>query len=240
MLSNSHESFLDRCLRHAQRGWPAHCVLCGARNPFDGTGHRFCAACDAELPRLPAHHCRVCAIPLTSGETCGTCLDRPPLYDCVSAPYAYAFPVDALIRAYKYGRDLTLAPVLGGAMAAATSGGVDAIIPMPLADARLRERGFNQAHELARHAGRRLAVPVLPHACRRTVDTAPQAALPWAERSRNVRGVFVCDANLAGMHVAIVDDVMTTGATLNELAGNLKRAGAARVSAWIVARTLKD
>jgi ComF family protein len=110
---------------------------------------------------------------------------------------------------------------------------------MPLASARLRSRGFNQAHELARLAGRRLGVPVLAHACRKVTDTAPQAALPWNERASNVRGAFVCDANLTGMKVAIVDDVMTTGATLGELSKNLKRAGAVHVSCWVVARTLK-
>jgi ComF family protein len=214
--------------------------LCGARNVADSAADRYCAACDTALPRLPPRHCRVCAIALESGDTCGACLDRPPRYDSASAAYGYAFPIDALIRAYKYGGHLTLAPVLGAALADAAVGDVDAIVPMPLSDARLRERGFNQAHELARHAGRRLALPVLPHACRRVVDTAPQASLPWAERSRNVRGVFVCDADLAGKQVAIVDDVMTTGATLNELARTLKRAGAACVSAWVVARTQRD
>ena len=240
MLSNAHESFFDRCLRVVQRGCPSHCVLCGARNVAGRAADRYCAACDTALPQLPSRHCRVCAIALESGGTCGACLHRPPRYDSASAAYAYAFPIDALIRAYKYGGDLTLAPALGAALADATVGDVDAIVPMPLSDARLRERGFNQAHELARHAGRRLALPVLPHACRRVVDTAPQASLPWAERSRNVRGVFVCDADLAGKHMAIVDDVMTTGATLNELARTLKRAGAAYVSAWVVARTLRE
>jgi predicted amidophosphoribosyltransferase len=109
---------------------------------------------------------------------------------------------------------------------------------MPLAAGRLRERGFNQAQELARLAGRRLGVRVFAHACRKVADTAPQAALPWKERARNVRGAFVCDADLTGLSVAVVDDVITTGATLNELARNLKRAGAVQVSGWAVARTL--
>jgi predicted amidophosphoribosyltransferase len=110
---------------------------------------------------------------------------------------------------------------------------------MPLSAARLRERGFNQAQELARYVGRTLGVRVLERACRKIADTVPQAALPWGERARNVRRAFVCDADLSGLRIAIVDDVITTGATLNELARNLKHAGAVHVSGWFVARTLR-
>lgn len=240
MLSNATRSLFDRCLHHAQRAWPVHCVFCGAARVVEPRAQRCCAGCRAELPQLPHSRCSVCAVALPSGTTCASCLDRPPCYDSVSAAYAYAFPIDALIRSYKYGRNLTLVPVLGAALLSAAPSSVDAIVPMPLSDARLRERGFNQAHELARYAGRRIGVPVLAHACRRVVDTAPQAALPWAERARNVRGAFVCDAAFHGMGVALVDDVMTTGATLNELARNVKRAGAARICAWVVARTPDD
>ena len=181
----------------------------------------------------------MCALPLPSGSVCGDCLEHHPAYDSVAAVYCYAFPVDALVRALKYHGDLTLAPLLGNHLAREAKAQVDAIVPMPLATARLRERGFNQAHELARHIGRTLGLPVLGAACRKVADTAPQAALPWAERARNVRAAFVCDIDLSGKRVAVVDDVMTTGATLNEVAGNLKRAGAAYVSGWVIARTLR-
>lgn len=240
MLSNATGSFLYRCLSHAQRGWPVHCILCSATPVLDRVSKRYCAGCEADLPRLPLSRCSVCAVALESGVTCAACLTRPPCYDSVSAAYAYAFPVDALIQSYKYGRNLTLVPVLGAALLAAAPAQIDAIVPMPLSNRRLRERGFNQAQELARYAGRRMGVPVLPHACRRVVDTAPQVALPWAERARNVQGAFVCDASFEGMTVALVDDVMTTGATLDELARNVKRAGAVNVCAWVVARTPND
>jgi ComF family protein len=234
---------LDHCLRAAQRVWPESCVLCGvvSANALSRREaiYGLCAPCEASLPRLPDLRCEVCALPLTAGARCGACLTQAPAYDAVSVPYVYGFPVDALIQAYKYGGDLALAPVLAAALTPAEDAGVDALIPMPLSQARLRERGFNQAHELARHLGRRFQLPVLANAARRIADTTPQAALPWKERARNVRGAFVCDADLTGRHVAIVDDVMTTGATLSELARNLKRAGAARVSGWVVARTLR-
>lgn len=226
---------MNRCLNPIQAALPGNCVLCGA----SGCRARLCEGCEAALPRLPRARCEVCALPLTAGRSCGSCLEKAPAYDSVTAAYAYAFPLDALVQAYKYRGDLSLAPLLAARLVRAVVAQVDAIIPIPLAPARLRERGFNQAHELARHVGRALGLPVLAAACRKVNETPPQAALPWKERARNVRGAFVCDLDLAGKRIAVVDDVMTTGATLNELARNLKRAGAAQVSGWVIARTLR-
>ncbi|HWI15374.1 MAG TPA: ComF family protein [Burkholderiales bacterium] len=157
----------------------------------------------------------------------------------MAAAYIYDFPIDALIQAYKYGGELRLVRALGNATAAAAHGAVDALIPMPLSEERVRERGYNQALELARHVGSRRGIPVLAHACRRAIDTPAQALLPWRERARNVRGAFVCDADLTGLRVAVVDDVLTTGATLNELARNIKRAGAKAVYGWVAARAVQ-
>ncbi len=200
----------------------------------------MCRACDDSLPRLPALRCGRCALPLESGEICGPCLRTPPLYDGVTTPFVYRFPVDALIQKYKYGPDLTLAPVLGGLLGATSCGEADAVIAMPLGAARLRSRGFNQAQEIARVAARMAGVPLLARACRKVAETPPQASLPWKERAANVRGSFVCDDDLTGRRVAIVDDVMTTGATVNELARVLKRAGARSVHVWALARTLPE
>jgi ComF family protein len=232
-MSNWSQAVLNRCTHVVQAIVPAHCVLCGAST----SAARVCDGCAATLPRIPVERCERCASPLPAGSTCGQCLERSPHYDAVSAAYAYDFPVDALIQAYKYGGDLTLAPLLAKALADTLSDPAQTIIPMPLSPQRQRERGFNQAQELARHLGRRLGVTVLPSACRKVADTPPQAGLSLAARARNVRGAFVCDADLSGQCVAVVDDVMTTGATLNELARVLKRAGATRVSGWVVART---
>jgi len=235
-LSNRTTAFFDHCARFAHAALPQRCVLCAAA----AGPRRFCEPCESSLPRVPGARCAICASPIGRAGVCGACLQDPPLYDAVAAAFAYAFPVDALLHAYKYGGDLSLAPVLAAALLEARTCAVDALVPMPLSTARLRERGFNQAHEIARIAGRSLKLPVLARACRKVADTPPQAALPWKARAGNVRNAFVCDADLTGKRVAIVDDVMTTGATMNELARNLKRAGAAYVTGWVVARTLKQ
>jgi ComF family protein len=162
------------------------------------------------------------------------------MYDAVAAAFIYQFPVDALVQKYKYGPDLTLAPILGRLLGTIPCGEVDAIVAMPLGASRLRSRGFNQAQEIARVAARMRRLPLLTQACRKVSETPPQASLPWKERAANVRGSFVCDADLRAQRIAVVDDVMTTGATVNELARVLKRAGARSVCAWVVARTLPE
>lgn len=210
------------------------CLLCGAPSG----AAMICAACETDLPWLPRDRCTVCALPLASGAVCGQCLQRPPRFDRVVAVFAYRFPVDALIHAFKYGRRLALARALGETLAQTVASDVDAIVPMPLAPQRLAERGFNQALEIARVIARRAGIPLAVHACRKVVETPPQAALPWKERAKNVRRAFVCDADLSGQRIAVVDDVLTTGATLNELARVLRKAGAAEVVGWVVARTL--
>jgi ComF family protein len=239
LLSNNQGGFLVNCVHIVQRLIAPSCLLCAG--PSEGA--LLCTSCDADLPHLAGAHrslCDTCTLPITSGNRCGACLTHPPAYDHVCAPYTYAFPADALVQGLKYRSMLAIAPLFGNALASNLDERPDVIIPMPLADARLRVRGFNQAQEIARHVANITGVPLLPRACRKVRDTAPQAALPWKERAKNVHKAFVCDEDFSGKHVAVVDDVMTTGATLNELARNLKLAGATRVTGLIVARTLPD
>jgi ComF family protein len=231
-LSNSSARFLNDCLNIAR--WRQACQLCGAGCERG----MLCVPCLEDLPWLPARRCVQCAAPLASGGICGACLDRPPRFDRVEAVFAYRFPVDGLVQACKYGGRLALAGLLGGELARVVTGGVDAIVPMPLASRRLAERGFNQALEIARPVARATRVPLLHNACRKVTDTPAQAALPWDERARNIRRAFVCDADLREMRIAVVDDVLTTGATLNELSRVLRKAGAIEVVGWVVARTL--
>lgn len=217
-----------------QRTLPQRCVLCDA----PASVGRFCTGCESDLPLLPCPHCAVCAAPLASGMVCGACLRAPPAFERVSAVFAYDFPVDALIHAFKYGRRLQLARVLGHALAACGVPDADWLVPMPLAPRRLYERGFNQALEIARFVSRRHGIPIAASVCRKVVETPPQASLPWKERARNIRRSFACDADLRGLRIAVIDDVLTTGATLNELARVLRKAGAVSVAGWVVARTL--
>lgn len=212
-----------------------NCLLCGAAARDD-----FCSPCRESLPHLPSQHCVVCALPVTESAICGACLANPPAFDSSVAAVNYAFPVDALLHSFKYQANLAIAPVLAELLAARidTDALPDVIVPMPLHATRLRERGFNQALEIARHVSKKFRVPLLAAMCRRVKDTPSQTGLPWKERENNIRNAFECEADLAGKRIAILDDVMTTGATLNELAKVLRKRGATHVSGWVVARTL--
>jgi ComF family protein len=194
----------------------------------------LCAQCAAELPRLERPLCPRCALESPGGALCGRCLAESPAYDATQAALAYDFPADALVHALKFRGELALAPLLAGLLADKVRGErVDHVVPVPLSAARLRRRGYNQAVEIARHLGK-----VDIGLCERTRDAPPQMELPYAERQRNVRGAFRCTRTLIGAKVAVVDDVMTTGATLDEMARTLKAAGAVQVVNWVIARTL--
>jgi ComF family protein len=195
----------------------------------------LCAACDADLPRLEGELCPRCALQSPGGQICGRCLAHPPHYDATVAALAYAFPADALVQALKFRGELALSSLLGKLLADRIAPAtVDRVIAVPLSPARLRERGYNQSVEIARHvAPAKLDLA----ACVRTRDAPAQMGLPFDERRRNVRGAFECTRMLVGERVAVLDDVMTTGATLDEFARTLKRSGAAQVVNWVVTRT---
>jgi ComF family protein len=215
----------------------APCLLCGLGRVSDGA---VCAACRADLPWLPEAVCPQCAQPSPGGARCGHCLAAPPAFDTTTAALAYALPVDALISALKYDARLEIAPFLAGSLISRLEDtpGIDVLLPLPLHASRLRERGFNQALEIARPLARAFKLPVAPRLCRRTRATPPQVGLTRAQRRKNLRGAFTVDTNVQGLRIAIVDDVMTSGSSLDELAATLKQAGAAAVSAWVVARAL--
>ena len=220
-----------RGLAHALFG--GRCFLCrGAAR-----AGLLCDGCDADLPRLPEERCPRCALPSPGGLACGRCLAQPPAYDATEAAIAFAFPADVLVHALKYRRELALAPFLAGLLRPRLvhAGGVSAIVPVPLSTARLRERGFNQALEIARGLA---GGPLRPDWLERTTETPALAGLALADRAKAVRGAFRCTGPAAGATVAVVDDVMTSGATLDEIARTLKNAGATRVVNWVVARTL--
>lgn len=223
------------------RSWafPARCALC------DAPGHAgldLCRACRADLT-LINRPCLHCAAPLPSGSdcpVCGACQRKPPHFHAAIAPFHYQEPLAYLIRQLKFAGNLPLAGLLGGLMARTLPERhelPDCLIPVPLHPRRLRERGFNQALEISRVAGAHLSIPVNARACVRTRVTAAQSLLPRTHRESNVRGAFRLQACPAYRRVAIVDDVMTTGHTVNELAHCIARAGGARhIEVWAVAR----
>jgi ComF family protein len=198
----------------------------------------LCAACDADLPRLAPPRCPRCALASPRGEVCGRCLAETPHYDATVAALAYEFPADTLVHSLKFRGELALAGFLGSLLRERLdSEAVDHVVAVPLSTERLRSRGYNQSVEIARHLRPgKLDLSL----CERSRDTPAQLDLPYAERRRNVRGAFRCTRAILGRTVAVVDDVMTTGATLDELAAVLKGAGAARVVNWVVARTIRQ
>jgi ComF family protein len=220
--------------------FPPHCRLCGVRLP---SGPALCEGCRGDLPWL-ASACRLCGHPLpesTAELHCGRCQQHPPACDATTAVLHYQAPVDYLIQRLKFSGELSLGPLLADLLAARISERnaplPELIIPVPLHPARLRERGFNQATQLARRLGSRLGIALDHRVCRRQRQTEPQSLLPVGERRRNVRNAFTLTGRLPASHVAIVDDVMTTGHTTGELARLLRRAGAQRIEVWVIART---
>jgi ComF family protein len=214
---------------------PQDCQLCGAPDAED----LLCAPCLADLPRLPDLRCPICALPTPGGEACGECLRHPPHFDSTHAPCAYAFPVDRLVQSFKYGHQLALARLFAQLMQSTSHVNADLMIALPLSRQRLRERGFNQALEIAKPLARASAIPLDVFGTTRITDTAAQASLPWKKRRANVRHAFECALDLSGKSILVVDDVMTSGASLDEFARTLKLHGAARVDNWVIARTLK-
>lgn len=221
--------------------FPAHCRLCLA----PGSGRlALCAACRNELPWQTAA-CRRCALPLAPGSgdgVCAGCLADPPPLDSCNALFGYHAPVDQWIHALKFRRDLAISRLLGELLAeriAAPSGEHQRLLAVPLHARRLRQRGYNQAAEIARALRARGWRPSRS-GCHRRRHTDAQSELAAPGRRANLRGAFGVRRPAEGEHILVIDDVMTTGSTLYELAATLKANGAARVDAWVIARTLKS
>ena len=201
------------------------------------TAAGFCAACVRDLPRVAAA-CRACGL----AHDAGACpaLDAGWRVERVLAPFAYAAPLDHYVRALKYHGARELGRALGLLLAKESRVepvAVDALVPVPLHPHRLRDRGYNQATEIARTLGEELALPILLGGIRRLREAGQQAGQSAGRRRANVAAAFAADRGLGGLALAIVDDVITTGATVNALAAALLAAGARRCEAWAVART---
>jgi len=215
---------------------PHHCRLCGASGQAD---RDLCRGCQRDLPYLETA-CERCGLALApdSPPLCGRCLRRPPPFDRVIAPLRYAAPADTLIHEFKFRGRLASGRLLADLMADALhpQPRPQLLLPVPLHPRRLRERGFNQANELARQLGRRLGIPCDSKLLQRLRDTPAQHDLPAKQRRGNIRRAFALNGALHARHVAVIDDVMTTGHTVGEIARVLRRAGARRVEIWVAAR----
>ena len=221
------------------------CQLCGV-----AANRVICVDCVRDLPFRTEPGCPCCGESGSVGQLCGACLAVPPYFDATVSAFRYEFPLDRLLQAYKFRANLALTSMLVEPLAAeverhlaeSVSALPDLIMPMPLAARRLAERGFNQSALLGRALAERFNLRFAAGALARVRDTRPQAGLKRAERQQNVKNAFACNPgqqDLTGLRIALVDDVMTTGATMSEAARALKKRGASAVDAWVVARALQ-
>jgi len=225
---------------------PEKCFLCQishAINPKTG----LCLGCIKNLPWLQ-QSCQRCSLPLNSTNTlqlCGQCQTKAPAFDASHCLFHYETPIDRLVSRFKFNQQLSYSRLFGQLMAEHINDRYqgttlpDIVIPVPLHKSRLRERGFNQAQEIARICARELDLPLETKQCQRDKDTAHQLGLSAIERRRNLRRAFSSKAFPTGSRVALVDDVMTTGTTLAELAACLKKAGCQEVHLWCIARAYR-
>ena len=219
------------------------CLLClGSTN----NKHLLCSSCEKDLPENKSH-CVICAVPLAATQTnhsslvCGKCQKNPPFYTTSLVPHIYASPLKQLISNLKFQGNLTYTPLLAQGFVQSVSHRInnlpECIIPVPLHSQRLRERGFNQALELARIIAGQLNIPLDYSLCQRDKATPFQSGLSAKQRKKNLKNAFSVTKTHSYKHVAIFDDVVTTGTTVNELAKQLKQSGVETIEVWAIART---
>ncbi|MDX2465059.1 MAG: double zinc ribbon domain-containing protein [Porticoccus sp.] len=234
--------------------FPGYCILCGVHS---NRSLDLCQPCEADLP-INQPCCQRCAIPLASNYLCGACVTNTPPFNQCTAPLRYEFPVDKLINRFKYGGQLNQGAILAHVLFDKLSEQYqttcslvtpdpslttkqhrrpDVIIPVPLHWRRRFIRGFNQSEWLAHFLGKRLKIDVDHQIISRQKHTPPQQGMTRKQRQKNLKGAFHVTHRVDGQHIALVDDVVTTGSTVAELSLLLKKAGAAQVEIWCLART---
>jgi ComF family protein len=213
---------------------PFRCLVCGER----GAGRDLCTDCASALP-WNRRACARCGLPMAMASSdCGPCLGNPPPFTRTHAALIYRFPLDRLLPRFKFHADLAAGRLLSQLLREGIGDDErpQALVPVPLHRSRLRERGYDQALELAKAVARRTRIPLHAGALKRVRSTARQSELDLSARQHNLRGAFALADRALPAHVALIDDVMTTGATVRECAQTLLRAGVARVDVWVVAR----
>ena len=205
------------------------------------SNHGLCEKC-LQLISLNATCCEICARPLTQNLVCGQCQKIPPFFDRALTPLLYVDPVDRFLCGLKYREQFSFARFAAGVMTnhALKTGqkAPDMICPVPMTSKTLRKRGFNQSAFIGQLIAWQLGIPMSSNLILKTRDTAHQSDLKAKERQNNLKGAFECKRQVRGRHIVIVDDVLTTGATANEISKTLKKYGASRVDIWTCARTV--
>lgn len=231
--------------QHLWRHWPNPCVLCQQHSL---QRYALCEDCAQQLPRL-LHCCSLCALPLPESQhdlLCGQCLHQPRYFSEIKAPLRYQDQAKQLIQAFKYQKQLLHGPILSQLLMQhieqhPPTHTIDAILPMPLHRWRLFGRGFNQAYEIAKPLAKRFQIPLHYHWVKRVKQTSRQHSLSADARRENLRGAFKVMQSVTDLHIVIIDDVVTTTASVEAMAKALREAGAATVEVWALARTaLKD
>jgi len=235
--------------------YPPRCQLCGSRHQLL-FGGQLCTACAADF-RPNETPCQVCAVPMSiskggmsqQSSTCGQCTKASPVYDYCWSPFVYSQPLEWMIQQLKFNQKLNFAPLLSNLMAEKMRQNLqqhlfennkpDIIIPMPLHNRRLKQRGFNQSHLLIKPIAKILQLPIDLNSCKRVRDTAHQTGKNARQRQQNIKNAFAFNNKRSYQHVAIFDDVVTTGSSVSELSKVLKRGGVKRVDVWCLARAEK-
>jgi len=231
--------------------YPPRCMLCGGSHHLVYKG-QLCEGCASDI-HLNDPACRICAVPLTttdslqqsSSDICMQCIKMPPVYDVCWSPFVYAQPLEWMIQQLKFNAKLSYASLLSALMAANLPRHIvdevrpDAIIPMPLHNKRLKQRGFNQSQLLIKPLAKTLQIPLDLTSCQRVLDTQHQTGKSARHRQLNIKHAFKFINRKNYKHVVIFDDVVTTGSSVSELSRELKRAGVLRVDVWSLARAEK-
>ncbi len=218
---------------------PSICALC---NQYHQGLETICKTC-TELFIPLGFTCRICAIPLPDDKflVCGQCIRKKPLFDRVFASYRFEEPLRTLLHEFKYREGLYLNSFIANLMLRTPPdlNNTQCLVPVPMHPGRLRDRGYNQANELAKYLAVRLKMPYEPLLCKKIRNTAPQAGLNGKQRQQNLRGSFTTNTS-PYHHITLVDDLLTTGSTANELAGTLKKQGIVQVDVWCCARAISE
>jgi ComF family protein len=237
-LTTSRHKITSRIARLYSKLIQTPCLLCGLVTQQ----HGLCLACAHSLPQL-SHLCERCALPIALGHQCGQCLIKPPIRHLTHCLFPYQAPIDRLIAALKYHDQLAIVSFFSQHMTNHIKKHAEAmpdlLMPIPLHPKRLRQRGYNQSAELAKALSKQLAIPYDNHTLTRIKNTLPQTILPYSERKKNIHSAFKCNTRTLPPHIALIDDVLTTGHTADMAAKALIQNGVKKVELWTLTRTIR-